>query len=142
LYEVAAASVRAADSLFIDHEHGGRHCAQPDSLYSQSERESEEGWYWCTRSTTNNLIFLDLKKAIYAAFSPFGVILDVVAMKTLKMRGQAFVCFKDVASAANAMRQMQGSMFYDKEMVRIVNLFTSYPMLENSVLQIEVRRCE
>eukprot|EP00700_Malawimonas_jakobiformis_P000882 EC719755.1.p3 GENE.EC719755.1~~EC719755.1.p3 ORF type:complete len:65 (+),score=11.35 EC719755.1:218-412(+) len=35
-------------------------------------------------------------------------------MKTLKMRGQAFVVFKDVASAANAMRQMQGFPFYDK----------------------------
>lgn len=110
------------DALFIDHEHRGGHCAQPNSLYSQSERESEEGWYGCTKSTASILINLDLKKAIYAAFSPFGVILDVVAMKTLKMRGQAFVCFKDVASAANAMRQMQGTMFYDKEMVRICHL--------------------
>ena len=52
-------------------------------------------------------------------FSQFGVILDIVAMKTLKMRGQGFVVFKDVSSAANALRQMQGFPFYGKAMVRL-----------------------
>jgi RNA recognition motif-containing protein len=52
-------------------------------------------------------------------FSQFGTVLDVVASKTLKMRGQAFVVFKDVASATNAMRQCQKFPFYDKPMVDI-----------------------
>jgi U2 small nuclear ribonucleoprotein B'' len=59
----------------------------------------------------------DLKKALYSLFSQFGVILDVVALKTLKMRGQAFIVFKEVASSANALRQMQGFDFYGKAMV-------------------------
>ena len=36
----------------------------------------------------------ELKKSLYAIFSQFGPILDIVAMKTLKMRGQAFVVFQ------------------------------------------------
>ncbi|XP_052230359.1 U1 small nuclear ribonucleoprotein A-like isoform X2 [Dreissena polymorpha] len=37
-------------------------------------------------------------------------------MKTLKMRGQAFVIFKDINSSTNALRSMQGFPFYDKPM--------------------------
>jgi len=58
----------------------------------------------------------ELKKSLYAIFSQFGQILDIVAMKTLKMRGQAFVVFKDINSASNALRSMQGFPFYDKPM--------------------------
>jgi len=58
----------------------------------------------------------ELKKALYAIFSQFGHILEIVALKTLKMRGQAFVIFKDVSNATNALRSMQGFPFYDKPM--------------------------
>lgn len=58
----------------------------------------------------------ELKKSLYAIFSQFGQILDIVAMKTLKMRGQAFVIFKDINSANSALRSMQGFPFYDKPM--------------------------
>ena len=60
---------------------------------------------------------LELKKSLYAIFSQFGDILDIVALKTLKMRGQAFVVFRDIGSATNALRSMQGFPFYDKPMV-------------------------
>ncbi|KAL0822793.1 hypothetical protein ABMA28_004800 [Loxostege sticticalis] len=58
----------------------------------------------------------ELKKSLYAIFSQFGQILDIVAMKTLKMRGQAFVIFKEISSATVALRSMQGFPFYDKPM--------------------------
>jgi len=58
----------------------------------------------------------ELRKSLYAMFTQFGTVLDVVALKTLEMRGQAFVVFKDVASATNAMRSMQNFPFYDKPM--------------------------
>ncbi|XP_046859073.1 U1 small nuclear ribonucleoprotein A-like isoform X2 [Xenia sp. Carnegie-2017] len=58
----------------------------------------------------------ELKKSLYAIFSQFGNILDIVALKTLKMRGQAFVVFADIASATNALRSMQGFPFFDKPM--------------------------
>jgi RNA recognition motif-containing protein len=65
-------------------------------------------------------LFVELKKSLYAIFSQFGNILDVVALKTLKMRGQAFVVFADIASATNALRSMQGFPFYDKPMVGVL----------------------
>merc|ERR1711971_1150103 len=46
----------------------------------------------------------------------FGPILDIMAWKNLKMRGQAFVVYKDNTSSANAIRSMQGFPFYDKPM--------------------------
>lgn len=58
----------------------------------------------------------ELKKSLYAVFSQFGKILDIVACKTLKLRGQAWVVFDDVTAATSALRQMQGFPFYDKPM--------------------------
>ncbi|XP_041108873.1 U2 small nuclear ribonucleoprotein B''-like [Polyodon spathula] len=58
----------------------------------------------------------ELKRSLYALFSQFGQIVEIVALKTMKMRGQAFVVFKELASATNALRQMQGFPFYNKAM--------------------------
>ncbi|KAG8448782.1 hypothetical protein GDO86_015737 [Hymenochirus boettgeri] len=58
----------------------------------------------------------ELKKSLYAIFSQFGQILDILVSRTLKMRGQAFVIFKEISSATNALRSMQGFPFYDKPM--------------------------
>ncbi|KAB5569465.1 hypothetical protein DKX38_003258 [Salix brachista] len=58
----------------------------------------------------------ELKKALHAVFSQFGKILEILAFKTLKHKGQAWVIFEDVKSASNAMRQMQSFPFYDKPM--------------------------
>lgn len=63
-------------------------------------------------------VYIELKKSLYAIFSQFGQILDIIASKTLKMRGQAFVVFKEISSATTAIRSMQGFPFYDKQMVR------------------------
>ncbi|KAJ8906915.1 hypothetical protein NDN08_003399 [Rhodosorus marinus] len=57
----------------------------------------------------------ELRRVLYECFSPYGRILEIVALKTQKMRGQAFVAFEDVASAANAMRHAQGMVFYEKQ---------------------------
>jgi hypothetical protein len=66
----------------------------------------------CTSSPS-----LELRKALYAMFSQFGKILDVVALKTLRMRGQAWVVFADVAAATNAKNTMQGFPFFEKPIV-------------------------
>lgn len=79
----------------------------------------------------------ELKKSLYAIFSQFGQILDIVALKTLKMRGQAFVIFKEIQSATNALRSMQGFPFYDKPMVCIFfNFKTQFHCLFRSVFSI------
>lgn len=65
----------------------------------------------------NEKIKLDeLKKSLQAVFSQFGKILEVLAFKTLKHKGQAWVVFEDVSSATSALRQMNGFPFYDKPM--------------------------
>ncbi|KAI3461697.1 hypothetical protein Pfo_018360 [Paulownia fortunei] len=58
----------------------------------------------------------ELKRSLYALFSQYGRILDIVALKTAKLRGQAWVVFSEVTSASNAVRQMQNFPFYDKPM--------------------------
>jgi U2 small nuclear ribonucleoprotein B'' len=50
-------------------------------------------------------------------FSPYGAVLDVVALKTSKMRGQAHIVFKDISTASIAMRALEGSTFFGREMV-------------------------
>uniref|UniRef100_A0A6B2LGD1 RRM domain-containing protein n=1 Tax=Arcella intermedia TaxID=1963864 RepID=A0A6B2LGD1_9EUKA len=47
-------------------------------------------------------------------FSQFGPILDIVALKTQKGRGQAFIVFRDTITASNAMRELQDFVFFDK----------------------------
>eukprot|EP01135_Chromosphaera_perkinsii_P005503 Nk52_evm52s352 gene=Nk52_evmTU52s352 len=58
----------------------------------------------------------ELKKSLYFLFGQFGVILDIVAIKTFRARGQAFIIFQDLFSATQALRSLQGIMFYDKPM--------------------------
>ncbi|RHZ79635.1 hypothetical protein Glove_143g11 [Diversispora epigaea] len=58
----------------------------------------------------------ELRRSLYALFSAYGRILDIVAMKTIKMRGQAFIVFKEIQSATAAMRGLNGFMFYDRTM--------------------------
>mmetsp|Transcript_33740 Transcript_33740/g.34369 ORF Transcript_33740/g.34369 Transcript_33740/m.34369 type:complete len:217 (+) Transcript_33740:101-751(+) len=55
-----------------------------------------------------------LKKTLYAVFSQFGRVIEIVACKGIKLRGQAWVVYQDVTAATNAMRRLQGFNFYDK----------------------------
>lgn len=55
-----------------------------------------------------------MKQSLHAAFSQFGPINDIVMRKSLRLRGQAFIIFKDIESASRALRTMQGVTFYDK----------------------------
>lgn len=64
----------------------------------------------------------ELRSQLYALFTTYGKIIDVVASKSLKMRGQAFLVFTDLAAATTAMRACEGMMFYDKPMVRCIPL--------------------
>ena len=47
----------------------------------------------------------------------YGIVLEVVALKTPKMRGQAHIVYRDVDSATQALRALNGFNFFDKEMV-------------------------
>ena len=58
----------------------------------------------------------DLKLCLYTLFSTYGTVLDVVALKTAKMRGQAHIVFKDISSASAALKACNGLSFFGKEM--------------------------
>jgi RNA recognition motif-containing protein len=58
----------------------------------------------------------ELRKALYGLFSQYGTVLDIVAQKSLKLRGQAFVIFRDIGSASTALKALQSFAFYDKPM--------------------------
>ncbi|KAH7355881.1 hypothetical protein BKA66DRAFT_429399 [Pyrenochaeta sp. MPI-SDFR-AT-0127] len=58
----------------------------------------------------------DLKRNLYMLFATYGVILDVVALKTMKMRGQAHVVFRDVDASTQALRALHGFTFFGKDL--------------------------
>jgi U2 small nuclear ribonucleoprotein B'' len=59
----------------------------------------------------------DLRTALYMIFSTHGPVLDVVALKTMKMRGQAHIVFKDIQTATQALRSLDGYEFLGRPMV-------------------------
>ncbi|KAH8106007.1 RNA-binding domain-containing protein [Cristinia sonorae] len=58
----------------------------------------------------------ELRLQLFALFTTYGRVIDVVALKNQKMRGQAFLVFNDLAGATAAMRACEGIVFYDKPM--------------------------
>ncbi|KAF6227290.1 hypothetical protein HO133_008733 [Letharia lupina] len=57
----------------------------------------------------------DLRLCLYTLFATYGPVLDVVALRNNKMRGQAHVAFRDVQASTQAMRALQGFDFFGKE---------------------------
>eukprot|EP00596_Hydrurales_sp_CCMP1899_P007503 CAMPEP_0119034056 /NCGR_PEP_ID=MMETSP1177-20130426/1110_1 /TAXON_ID=2985 /ORGANISM="Ochromonas sp, Strain CCMP1899" /LENGTH=188 /DNA_ID=CAMNT_0006991259 /DNA_START=162 /DNA_END=728 /DNA_ORIENTATION=+ len=51
---------------------------------------------------------------LYMIFSQYGKVVDVIAKKGVKLRGQAWVVFQDKSAATNALRGKQGFNFYEK----------------------------
>lgn len=90
----------------------------------------------------------DLRTALYLLFSTYGPVLDVVALKTQSMRGQAHIVYRDIQTATQAMRALDGFNFLGYEMVRC--LPTVYGLsiwgillicaIESSVRQVQVKR--
>ncbi|ORZ34499.1 hypothetical protein BCR44DRAFT_36195 [Catenaria anguillulae PL171] len=61
----------------------------------------------------------ELRKSLYSYFSAYGQVLDVVALKTQALRGQAWIVYGDHASAKAALRDAGGKSFFGKPMVRV-----------------------
>lgn len=57
-----------------------------------------------------------MKQSLEALFSTYGRVLSVVAHANLRMRGQAFVSFKNKDIAAKAMQEVNGFPLYGKAM--------------------------
>ncbi|CEO95460.1 RRM domain-containing protein [Plasmodiophora brassicae] len=56
----------------------------------------------------------ELKKALYELCGQFGSVIDIVALKTPRMRGQAFVLFDEINSAIKAHRDLQNFELFGK----------------------------
>lgn len=56
----------------------------------------------------------ELKCVLHELFCTYGEIVDIVAFNSLKKKGQAFVVFRDISCATNALRALQGFTMLDK----------------------------
>lgn len=57
----------------------------------------------------------ELVQSLRHVFGQFGKIMDIICYtKIVKAKGQAFIVFQKVESAARALQEMQGFMFYQK----------------------------
>ncbi len=60
---------------------------------------------------------IDMKYALYFLFNQYGDVIDIVSKKNNSLRGQAFIIFREVTSAANAKEHLNGFTLFDKQMV-------------------------
>ena len=58
-----------------------------------------------------------MKATLNNLFRHYGKVIDVVAHRNLRMRGQAFVSFPDAEIAKKAMREVKGFPLYGKPLV-------------------------
>ncbi|KAI1383608.1 RNA-binding domain-containing protein [Hypoxylon trugodes] len=57
-----------------------------------------------------------LKEALTAVFSEYGNVVDIIAKRNVKAKGQAFVVFDRPESALQAVEEIQGFELFDKPM--------------------------
>jgi len=57
----------------------------------------------------------ELKCCLLELFSTYGEVIDVIAQKASNKRGQAFIVFRDISCATNALRALQGFTLLDKQ---------------------------
>ena len=70
------------------------------------------------RAPSNLTRIIEVVRGLFSVFSPFGKVVDVVATKIYKLRGQAWIVFDSSVDAEKAMNSLQGFTFYDKPLVR------------------------
>jgi len=58
----------------------------------------------------------ELKSSLFELCSSYGEMMDIVAGSSMKKRGQAFVVFRDIAAATQALRALNDFKFYDRPM--------------------------
>ncbi len=67
----------------------------------------------------------ELRIQLYALFTTYGKIIDIIASKSPAMRGQAFLVFSDLTGATSALRACDGMVFYDKPMVSTIRALSA-----------------
>lgn len=69
-----------------------------------------------------------MKYGLFFLCQQFGEVLDIVLKKSNILRGQAWIIFKDITAATNAKKNLNGYLFFNKEMVtyNFIGLITKY----------------
>jgi RNA recognition motif-containing protein len=66
-----------------------------------------------------SLTSLELKQSLFQLFSQYGEILEIHARKSFKMKGQAFVVYKDLNSATTARHALNNAIVFGKPVVSL-----------------------
>jgi len=60
----------------------------------------------------------ELKKTLYANFSQFGRVMQIICKGSFRLKGQAWVVFDEITAAARAKRQLHNVPILGKPLVR------------------------
>ncbi|KAF7303120.1 hypothetical protein MKEN_01275500 [Mycena kentingensis (nom. inval.)] len=91
--------------------------AAPAPIVPEEPKEPEYTSETLYIQNLNEKIKIDvLKTSLRSLFKSYGEVLDVVAHKNLRMRGQAFVSFASAEIAAKALKEVKGFPLYSKPM--------------------------
>ena len=80
-----------------------------------------------------------MKYALYNLFQAFGQVVQIVCKRSDKMRGQAFVVFKEVAEAAAAKNNLTGYPIFGKPMVDL-ELSVENTLRSKTIENLQVQR--
>lgn len=121
----------------------------PNQTYSSnfkntaSHRVANQSFSLYCTNLPEKLQKADLRLSLYTLFSTYGPVLDVVAVKNSKMRGQAHVVYRDTQASTQAMRALQGFDFFGKEMVSRNASYMMFKVaksaIENSICKRKIR---
>jgi hypothetical protein len=73
---------------------------------------------------------LRMRALLYAVFSKYGRIIYVRAIRTKTMRGQAFICYKELEDAVSARNELDGFSFLNRTMVIQFAKAKSYALMK------------
>lgn len=80
---------------------------------------------------TDYYLIKELRRSLYALFSSYGKVIDVVHTRDPKVRGTAFIVFRDLASSTSALRALDGEGFFGKQLVSFnLSLAAKFGLLE------------
>eukprot|EP00835_Amoeboradix_gromovi_P001377 NODE_61_length_25240_cov_0.547194.p12 type:complete len:224 gc:universal NODE_61_length_25240_cov_0.547194:12887-13558(+) len=57
-----------------------------------------------------------LRESLYLLFSQYGTVIEVMARKTKKMRGQAYICYTSIQDAMTGMEHLRDKIIFGKAM--------------------------
>ncbi|RCK57692.1 U1 small nuclear ribonucleoprotein A [Candida viswanathii] len=83
-----------------------------------------------------------LKKELRKTFKPCGKILQITALKTLKLKGQAFVTFESAESASKALKMADLEVLSKPMRVSYANIESDVVLLEDTISERKKNRLE